>query len=73
MTQAKRSITISGHATSVALEPAIWDVIDRHIKAQDMALAAFMAKQDEARALADYDGGLASWLRVWVVKKLQQD
>lgn len=73
MTQAKRSITISGHATSVALEPAFWDVIDRHIKAQDMALAAFIAEQDKERALADYDSGLASWLRVWVVKKLQQD
>ncbi|HEV2530121.1 MAG TPA: ribbon-helix-helix domain-containing protein, partial [Phenylobacterium sp.] len=30
----KRSVLLSGHATSIALEPAFWAVLDEMAKAQ---------------------------------------
>lgn len=56
----KRSVTLSGHATSVALEPEFWAVLDEMARAQNQSLAGLIAALDAARGRRP----LASALRV---------
>lgn len=56
----KRSILLSGHATSVALEPEFWATLEEMADARGLSLAALMAAIDETRAGAP----LASACRV---------
>jgi predicted DNA-binding ribbon-helix-helix protein len=51
----KRSFSLSGHRTSVALEPEFWDVLERVAARENLNLSAFIARIDAgrgARALA---------------------
>ncbi len=57
----KRSMTIAGHRTSVALEPEFWAAIDALAARRGLALAALVAEIDGARSP---DRNLASALRV---------
>lgn len=45
----KRSFLLAGHATSVALEPEFWAVLDRMAEAAGESRAGFMARLDAAR------------------------
>jgi len=45
----KRSILLAGHATSVALEPEFWDVLERRARAERRSLAALMITIDQER------------------------
>ena len=45
----KRSVTLSGHATSVALEPQFWAVLDRIGAELDLTHAGLMKRIDERR------------------------
>ena len=56
----KRSINLAGHATSLALEPAFWDVLDSIAKGRGLALAALVGEIDAGRG----DQPLASACRV---------
>jgi len=56
----KKSFTLSGHRTSVALEPEFWAVIEREAMRNGQSLAAFVAAIDAARG----ERPLASALRV---------
>jgi predicted DNA-binding ribbon-helix-helix protein len=66
----KRSINLAGHATSLALEPAFWDVLEQMAKAQRLALAALIGEIDAGRG----DQPLASACRVeclrWAMGKV---
>jgi predicted DNA-binding ribbon-helix-helix protein len=56
----KRSVLLSGHATSIALEPDFWAVLDEMAQVRGVSLAALIADIDQAR-----DGaGLASACRL---------
>ena len=57
----KRSFTLAGHRTSIALEPEFWAALDGAAAARGMALAAMVAEVDAARAPGR---PLASSLRV---------
>lgn len=57
---AKKSFTLSGHRTSVALEPEFWAVLQGRARDRGMALAALVGEIDTARGLRP----LASALRV---------
>jgi predicted DNA-binding ribbon-helix-helix protein len=46
----KRSITLSGHATSVALEPEFWSVLEALARAEGANLTALIGRIDEGRA-----------------------
>ena len=46
----KRSVQLSGHATSIALEPEFWTVLETMARADGLSLAALVARIDEARA-----------------------
>ena len=45
----KRSIMIAGHATSVALEPEFWAVLDRIAAARSLSKAQLLAEIDAGR------------------------
>lgn len=46
----KRSITLSGHATSVALEPEFWAVLEALARAESANLTTLLGRIDEGRA-----------------------
>ena len=46
----KRSVQLAGHATSIALEPEFWTVLEAMAKAQGLSLAALMVRIDADRA-----------------------
>ena len=45
----KRSILLSGHATSMALEPEFWAVLDRIAAARNLSKAQLLAEIDAGR------------------------
>ena len=67
----KRSINLSGHATSLALEPEFWAVLDA--MTEGGTLAALIGRIDKGRA----DRPLASACRVaalgWAGKVVQNE
>jgi len=46
---AKRSVVLAGHATSVALEPEFWAVLDRVAARRGLSKAGLMAEIDAGR------------------------
>ena len=63
----KRSVTIAGHETSISLEPAFWDALNRAAMAQNLPLNALIARIDAERIAVPKPPNLASALRVWVL------
>lgn len=61
----KRSFTIAGHRTSVALEEEFWGALEREARAQAMSMAALVASVDSARGSRN----LASALRIHVLSR----
>jgi predicted DNA-binding ribbon-helix-helix protein len=57
----KRSLTLSGHRTSVTLEPPFWLTLERMAAEGGLSLNALAGRIDAARAPG---AGLASALRV---------
>jgi len=64
----KRSFSLSGHRTSVALEPEFWAALEDMAKAQNLKLSALLAKIDQGRQPVR---SLASALRLAVLEALQ--
>lgn len=56
----KRSFSLSGHRTSVALEPEFWAVLERDATRESLSLSAYVGRIDAARG----ERPLASALRV---------
>jgi predicted DNA-binding ribbon-helix-helix protein len=64
MNLAKRSISLDGHATSVALEPEFWAVLDGAATSGQISLASLIGQIDSSRGTTP----LASALRVWALQ-----
>ncbi|HUJ46552.1 MAG TPA: ribbon-helix-helix domain-containing protein [Rhizomicrobium sp.] len=64
----KRSVTIAGHRTSVALEPEFWAILDAQAAAAKQSFAKLMAKIDRERG----ERPLASALRLHALAALQR-
>ncbi len=62
----KRSVTIAGHETSVALEPIFWEALERAATASGQPLNALVARVDAERLEATNPPNLASALRQWL-------
>ena len=62
----RRTLTVSGHRTSVALEPVFWDQLDAIADARGLSPSALIGEIDAARP-----GSLASAIRVYVVEQLR--
>jgi predicted DNA-binding ribbon-helix-helix protein len=60
----KRSLSLSGHRTSVALEPEFWTALEAAAARRGMALGTLVGEVDAAR---DPDRPLASVLRVFAL------
>ncbi len=56
----KRSFSLSGHRTSVALEEEFWAIVDAEARREGLSLAAFVSRVDKARG----NRALASALRL---------
>ncbi|EHL97619.1 hypothetical protein HMPREF9946_04058 [Acetobacteraceae bacterium AT-5844] len=65
----KRSFSLAGHRTSVALEPAFWRALERLAAARGLPLARLLQLVDEARVEGDIP--LASALRVHALEAAQ--
>jgi len=61
----RKSVTIAGHRTSVTLEAAFWQVLDRLAKTDGRSRAALIQQVDAGRS-----GTLSSALRVYVLNRL---
>ena len=61
----KRSVTLRGHRTSLALEPAFWVVLDEAAREDGVALARLLAAIDDERASSG--APLSSAARVWAL------
>jgi predicted DNA-binding ribbon-helix-helix protein len=59
----KRSLTIAGHRTSIALEPPFWDALGSIANAREISLPHLIAEIDETRE----DPNLSSAIRVFVL------
>jgi predicted DNA-binding ribbon-helix-helix protein len=67
MSLKKRSFSLSGHRTSVALEAEFWAVIDAGATRERLSLAALVAKIDAMRG----ETPLASALRLYALANRQ--
>jgi predicted DNA-binding ribbon-helix-helix protein len=63
MSLKKRSFSLAGHRTSVALEAEFWAVIDEAARRDGVSLAALVARIDAGRG----DRPLASALRLYAL------
>jgi predicted DNA-binding ribbon-helix-helix protein len=59
----KRSVNLAGHATSLALEPEFWAVLDAAAARDAISLAALIGRIDEGRG----ERPLASACRVFAL------
>lgn len=63
----KRSVNLAGHATSVALEPEFWAVLETMAKERRLSLAALIAELDSRRG----ESLLASFCRLSALAYVQ--
>ena len=63
----KRSLTIAGHRTSIALEPEFWDGLEALAARRGMRLTALIEEIDATRT----GPNLSSTLRIAVLRDVQ--
>ena len=63
----KHSLTLKGHRTSVSLEAEFWEAFQSLARARRLSLNELAAEVDAGRS---GDVGLASAIRVWVLRAL---
>ncbi|GGC96577.1 ribbon-helix-helix domain-containing protein [Aquisalinus flavus] len=64
----KRSVSISGHRTSISLEKEFWELLNAIARKQNRPLARLIAEVDRNRIKAADPANLSSALRVYVLK-----
>lgn len=64
----KRSVSISGHATSVTIEDPFWDILKKMAKTQNKSVQQLIAEIDDAHQPQN----LSSALRLYVLQGLTQ-
>ena len=65
----KRSVVLAGHATSVALEPEFWAVLDRVAAERNLSQAGLLAWVDQTRGRRS----LASACRLLALERAAAD
>ncbi|MDB5472584.1 MAG: hypothetical protein JWR84_4144 [Caulobacter sp.] len=65
----KRSVSLTGHATSLALEPEFWAVLEVAAAQDGLSVAQLIVQIDEARG----ERPLASACRVYALNRASQD
>ena len=69
----KRSVSLSGHATSVALEPEFWAVLDTAARDKAIPFAQLIARIDAARSATQPSQPLSSACRVFALAYVQNE
>ena len=64
---AKRSFSLAGHRTSIALEPDFWAALEDAARDRGIGLSALVVELDAARA--ETSAPLASTLRVFALRR----
>lgn len=64
---AKRSFSLAGHRTSIALEPDFWAALEDAAQERGIGLSALVVELDAARA--EGAAPLASTLRVFALRR----
>lgn len=64
--QIKKSLVLSGHKTSVALETEFWEALESIAKKNNLNIDSLIQKIDQN----ERKGSLASALRVFILKSL---
>lgn len=64
----KRSVEIAGHKTSISLEPLFWESLKEAALAEGLPVNALVARIDAERLEAETPPGLASAIRIWLLK-----
>jgi predicted DNA-binding ribbon-helix-helix protein len=64
----KHSVTLRGHRTSISLEDEFWHELRRIAGEENKPINALVAEIDAARGV---ESGLASAIRVYVLRNLQ--
>ncbi len=67
----KRSVTLSGHRTSLSLEDDFWQELQRIAKTRHCSLAALIGKIDAERLKEKKPPNLSSALRVFVLRTVK--
>lgn len=62
----KRSFTLAGHRTSIALEPEFWEMLETIADTQRRNLVTLISEIDSDRSA---DRALASMLRVYALRE----
>ena len=62
----KRTVTVSGHVTSISLEEAFWDGLKQIAAARGLSINGLVSEVDATRS-----GNLSSALRVFVLSEVQ--
>ncbi len=65
----KRSVTIAGHETSIALEPMFWTALEEIAAEQKLPLNALIARIDSERIRLSPPPNLASAIRQWLFER----
>jgi predicted DNA-binding ribbon-helix-helix protein len=65
----KRSFSLAGHRTSIALEPEFWTVLEALSQTRAKTLSALVAEADAQRAPLE---PLASYLRVLALRCVKE-
>ncbi|MFP5329760.1 MAG: ribbon-helix-helix domain-containing protein [Alphaproteobacteria bacterium] len=65
----KRSVTIAGHETSIALEPVFWKALEAAAAERKLPLNALIAQIDASRLERSPPANLASAIRQWLLAK----
>ncbi len=68
MNQIKRSLTLSGHKTSIALENEFWIALEFISKNKNIEIDKLIEKIDKK----ERNGSLASAIRVFILKKFMK-
>lgn len=63
----KRSVTISGHGTSVSLENAFWDALKDLAEERGISMNALITEIDKERT-----GNLSSAIRVFILENMRR-
>lgn len=61
----KRTVTVSGHVTSVSLEEAFWEALKEIAAVREVSINGLVSEVDASRS-----GNLSSALRVFVLSTL---
>ena len=66
----KISVSLSGHQTSITLEPEFIDVLKRIAGTRGVSIASIICEIDNNRAP---DTNLSSAIRVWILNQVMKD